>query len=230
MTLETLRRAVASKLGLDNSAGNERDLIDEWLNQGVLEILLRTHCTVEAGSMNTIADTWQYQLDTDILAIRDIWREDSSAAVEPMVRVSEAEILNYHRGTGAADASRTRYAVTGSNLLLLWPTPSSVFALKLLYVPRPTAMSAVGHDPSTLTYGRIPTEFHKAIEYYALWQGAEYDDSRPSEYGRQHEQNFEKALHRIRASMQRKGGVDMPRARTRSWRGRRSLVRENDRY
>ena len=232
-TLADLRTRVTSKLGLDNTAsGAEQVLVDSWLNEGVVEILLRTHCTVETGDMTTTADVWDYQLSTNILAIRDLWRENASADIEPVIRVSEQEILDLHRHSPGGDAAYLRYATVGSNLLLLWPTPSSVYTLDLLYVPRPTSMSSASHDPSSLTYGRIPTEFHKAIEYYALWQGAEYDENQGSQGGERFRTLFEDYLAtRIRPAMKRKGGVELPQVRRKSWRSRRStLARENDRY
>jgi hypothetical protein len=55
---------VTKKLGFDNSASSsEQLLVDEWLNQGIVEILLRTHCTVEKATLNTIADAGPVYFD-----------------------------------------------------------------------------------------------------------------------------------------------------------------------
>ena len=230
-TLADLRTRVTSKLGLDNTAsGAEQLLVDSWLNEGVVEILLRTQCTVETGEMTTTAGVWDYQLSTNILAIRDLWREDGSAT-NPVIRVSEQEILDRHRGSSSGDSVHLRYATAGSNLLLVWPTPSSAYVIDLLYVPRPTAMSSGAHDPSSLTYGRIPAEFHKAIEYYALWQGAEYDENQGAQGGERYRALFEDYLAtRIRPAMKRKGGSELPQVRRRSWRSSRRRATEPDRY
>ena len=138
-----------------------------------------------------------------------------------------------HRHSPSGDAADVRYAVAGSNLLLVWPTPSSAYTFELLYVPRPTSMSDGTHDPASLTYGRIPTEFHKAIEYYALWQGAEYDENQGAQGGERYRALFEDYLAtRVRPAMKRKGGAELGQVRRKSWRSRsRSrLMRENDRY
>jgi hypothetical protein len=232
VTLGTLRTSVAAKLGLDNTASSaEQVLIDQWCNEGIVEILLRTQCAVETGDMDTTIDEWKYQLDTDILAMRNIWREDAQGAIEPVLRLSEQEILDLHRSSASSDAAYTRYATTGMNMLIVWPTPSVVYTLKVLYVPRPAAMSSASHDPSSLTYGRIPTEFHKAIEYYALWQGGEFDENRGSQGGERYRTLFENYLVGIiRPAMRRKGGLDMPQVRRGSWRSKRRLARENDRW
>lgn len=230
-TLATLRTAVSSKLGLDNASGStEQILVDSWVNEGIVEILLRTHCKVEKGTMAVTSGTWDYQLDTGILAIRDIWGTDSAGAVTAVIRVSEQEILDLHRSTSSGSAT-LRYTVVGSNLILLWPTPTTAYTLNLLYVPRPTSMTAADHDPSAETYGRIPKEFHKAIEYFALWQGAEYDENQGSQGGERFRALFEDYLAtRIRPAMKRKGGIELPQVRRKSWRSSRRLTREPDRY
>lgn len=231
MTLAQFRTAIAAKLGLDNTAASaEQVLIDSWVNAGVLDLLLRTHCTVESATMATTVNVWDYQLDTDILAIRDIWREETNGEVDPVIRVTEEEILDLHRSTSASSAAFTRYAVAGSNMLLVWPTPSTAYTLHILYVPRPTALAAVGDDPSSATLGRIPREFHKGIEYYALWQGAEYDENQTAQGGERFRVIYETfLLQTIRPALRQKGGRNAPRARTKSWRTRR-LVSDPDRY
>jgi hypothetical protein len=231
-TLATLRSSVAAKLGLDNTASSaEQVLIDQWVTEGINEILLRTQCTVVAGTIAASADVWQQDLAADVLAIRDIWREDAAGAIDPVLRVSEQEILDKHRSSTSSDAAYTRYAISGGNLLLLWPTPSAAYTLKTLYVAEATAMTAGSHSPATATYGGIPTEFHKAIEYYALWQGAEFDENRGSQGGERYRTLFENYLVGIiRPAMRRKGGLDMPQVRRGSWRSKRLLARENDRW
>lgn len=211
-TLADFRTGVTSKLGLDNTASSaEQALVDSWCNEAVVQILLRTHCTVEKGSVSTIASTWRYQLDTDILALTELYREGRSERVK---RASSHQIVDYQRASPATnDTLDLHYAVEGANLLLLWPTPASVFTLDFFYVPRPTAMSSASHDPSSLTFGRIPTEFHKAIEYYALWQGAEYDESRTAQGGERFRALYEDELTKIRRAINLKGGSKLHPAR-----------------
>src|SRR3990172_3049227 len=208
-TLADLRNVVARKIGLDNAASStDQALIDEWVNQGVLEVLLRTHCTIEQATMDTTASTWLYQLPTSILHMKDLWREDAAGAVFPAVHDSYLEILNLHYATtAAADSNVIHYAVVGSNLLAIWPTASTVYTIKLLYVPRPTALSAAGDDPSSETLGRVPTEFHKAIEYYALWQAADYDDDASSDQGERYRAHFNDFVQAYaRPAIHKKGG------------------------
>lgn len=224
-TLGTLRSTISAKTGLENS-GEEQELIDRWINEGIREILLRTHVNVECADLNTAADTWKYILPSGMLAIKEIWREGARA---PLTRVGEEEILEY-RGvdSNGSDPDLTRYATIGSNMLLIWPTPTAAYSLDVFYVPKPTELSAASDDPSVEGLGRIPSEFHKAIELYALAEAGDYDDDRSSQEGDRYRARFEQYLTQVMVpAIKKKGGTTMPRARIRN---RRRLSRANDRY
>lgn len=224
-TLATLRNAVSRKTGLDNTNSSaEQGLMDEWANQAITEILVRTHCTVECANFETIANTWKYELPTSILSILEIWNETAS---EPLVRVDYDTLLAYHESSSQA-SSYARYSTLGSNLMLLWPTPTAAYTLNIFYVPRPSVMSASANSPADEAYGRIPTEFHKAIEYYMLWQAADYDDDKSSQYGLTYQALFEDYLKKtILPAIHRKGGTRLPKAKVKV---RQPVARDNSTY
>lgn len=204
-----LKTRVTRKLGLDSTSGSdEQDMIGEHLNEAVVEILLETHCRLARSTAALTSGSEDYELDTDILAIHEII--DSGGI--PLVRVTETEMHNLRQGA-ATSTSSMRYAVAGSNMLMVWPEPSSTQTLTIYYVPRPTAMSSATHDPSTATYGGIPSEHHKAIEFYALWQGADYDDDNSSGQGDRYLRDYSNALSRIKKDRVFKGGRVLPRSR-----------------
>lgn len=226
-TLTTFRNSVAKKVGLDNSSSGDQPLIDEWLNQGVLEVLLRTHCTVETGTMSTTASTWEYQLDTDILAVHALWTNDADGNVDLAVREDYVGILNLHyASTSTGDSLIKHYATQGSNLLLVWPTPSEAYTINLLYVPRPTAMSSGAHDPSDSAYGRIPKEFHKLIELYACAEAADFDDDAGSQHGERYRFQFEDGIKRMRKAIRDKGGTRLSPVRVNQRRQRHTALRD----
>ncbi len=220
-TLLTLRRAVQNKLGLDATASStEETLLDEWLNSGVVDVLLQTRCNVNCSDLTTTADEWKYTTPTSILSVLDVTYQSASASTTTALeRTTPAEILRM-RQQGATGSPPRYYALAGNDLLMLFPTPSSVDTITLLYVPRPTAMSATGNDPSAETYGGIPSEYHKAIEYYALWQAAEYTDHQPSQFGRAFHADYLGLLRQFKVARWKKGGRSLGRARV----GRRPLV------
>jgi len=106
-----------------------------------------------------------------------------------------------------------RYAVLGMNMLVIWPTPTTAAQLDVWYVPRPTAMSSGTHDPSVATYGKIPKEFHRAIEFYVLAKAAEYTNDKPSGMGQSYWAQYEAFIHRTALPAQNRMGGRPPRAR-----------------
>ena len=220
--LSQLRLAVQSKLGLETTAsGTEETLVDAWLNQGVIDVLLQTHCNVNSATMTLTSGTSDYTLDTGILALLDVtYQAASSSTTNAVERTTPADILRM-RQQGVSSSPVRYYALNGHDLLMVYPTPSSSSdTLTTYYVPRPTAMSATGNDPSAETYGGIPAEYHKAIEYYALWQGGDYDDDSSSNIGAEYRRTYLELIREFKRYVRRKGGRSLGRARV----GRRPLV------
>lgn len=224
-TLGSLRNVVARKTGLQNTAGStDRTLIDEWINQGVEHVLLRTHCRVVCSSMNTTADVWKYDLPSAILALKDIW-SDSSNVNGPLERIDPDTLLTYHQAS-TGDGSSLRYSVMGSNLLLLYPTPTVSYELDVFYVPKPATATSDTDDLSGTAYG-VPREFHKAIELYALWQAGDFTDDQSSQSGELYRAQLEEFLKTtVLPAINRKGG-NSARARTRRF---PTVVGRNDVY
>lgn len=217
--LTTLRLRVSRKLSLDQTAsGEEETAVTDWLNEGVVEVLLETHCTVSKGTAALTSGTGDYELDTDILAVHKLI--DSNNV--PLERVTEAEIDEFRRASATGSSSVQHYAVAG-NMLMVWPTPNSAATLTVYFVPRPTPMSTGTHDPSDATYGGVPSEYHKGIELYALWQAADFDDDTSANQGDRYFGQYSAWVNKIRKNLKLKGGQRMPGLNT----GRRSL-RSND--
>lgn len=212
-TLSELRTRVSAKLGLDNTASGDQPLIDGWLNEGVREVLLDTHCYVAKATMNLSANVGDYDLPTTILAIHDIYV--TSGGEDGMFeRVSADEILRRRRADAAVAATGTTryYAVNGANMLMVYPTPAAADTITIYYVPRPTELSSSAHDPSSTTYGGVPVEYHKAIEFYALAEGADYDDDSSSAQGERYRALYERQILKTKRRIRNRGGRSLGRA------------------
>lgn len=183
-TLAQLRTRVSSKLGLDNTAaGAEQTLVDSWINEGVVETLLALKCYVISATMSTTLNKADYQLDSAILDIKNIFVTDAASQSWSLEHVETGEILYMRRVTTATSAPPRFYSINGANLLMVYPTPSEIDVFTIYYVPRPTALSSAGDDPSSSTLGGIPLEFHKLIEWWALAEGADFlQDPRRQDY------------------------------------------------
>lgn len=208
-TLTQYRSAVASKIGLDNSVGGDQPFIDLWVNEGVTDVLMRTDCRIRAADMAMTAGVSNYTMDTSIMKIYDAYVTVSGIAYWLEVTTID-EILAMRRTTTANVSPAQFYAVAGSDMLLVYPAPATADTLTIYYVPRPTTLSAGSDTPS-----EIPSEFHKAVEFYALREAADYSDDSTSQGGMAYQQLYEQWIKRIKKWVWLKGNHRMPRATVR---------------
>lgn len=172
---------VAAKLGLDTTAGSEElILMQEWWNEGIVDVLLKTHCYVEIGDLTLQAGVTDYRTDHSILALANskITSQNQQFLFDVVTLGEAIEDNAFAATTGSTVAS----AAIEGDLLMVSPAPTTADVIRYYYIPKPSQAAADGTttgdatDPSLSTYGGIPTEYHLAIEYYMLWQAAEYDD------------------------------------------------------
>ena len=238
-TFAQLKSNVSKELGLDETAaGDEDTLLGRRLNQAVREFLLDTHCYVKAGTFTAVANQADYDFQSTtsyitmsggggpesakvILAIETLY--DSNNV--PLERVNVSEIDEFRRASATtATAAQRFYAFDGANLFMLWPTPSTAEAFSIRVVPRPTEMSSAAHDPSDPTYGGVPAEYHEAIEKWACWYMASYDDDVSSTQGDRYLGQYQMQVSKCRRAMKLKGGRRQARLRL----GRRAPVVSSD--
>ena len=200
MTLDDFRTAVASKLGLDNTVAGDQPLIDTWINRGVADVLVRSRVKVSIGTMTVTASANDYVLPGGIMAIEDLFISSGGSSYS-LERVSPIELLDMRRNSVAVSPS-TRYAINGSSLLMLYPTPdNSADVITIYYVPRPVTLAAGTDTPSD-----IPIEFHDSVEYFALSQAADYADDSMSQDGSRYTQMYESRLKSLKKAALQKGG------------------------
>jgi hypothetical protein len=205
-TLANFRTRISAKLGLDNTASSsEQSLIDSWVNEGVNDVLMETQVYVTESTSALTNGQGDYTLDPNILAIKDIFV--TSGSVQYILsHVSPDEIIQRRSATSTTSGPARLYAINGANNIMLYPAPSTGDTLTFWYVPRPTALSTGTDDPSDSAHGGIPTEWHKAIELYALWQGGDYADDDSSQQGERYHQAYEMWLKRVKKERSYKGG------------------------
>lgn len=203
-TLAQLRNSVYSKLGMDSTAaGNDEALVTGWLNEGVREVLLRTHCRVDCADMTLTSGSWKYDLPSSVLALKYVVDDESN----PCEIIQFEDLLDLRRASATGQASRMRVALLGSNLFAVWPTPATAEVLDVFYVPKPTEMSTGTNDPSAATYGGVPSEFHKAIELWALAQGSDHEHEGRTQQGVNYLAQFDEYVRKfVRPAVNRMGG------------------------
>lgn len=210
-TFAELKTEVCEQIGSINTTDDDTKLA-RYLNRGVRHVLRHTHCyQVETSVTPGAADN--YTLAASLLDIVDASFTASAQNYE-LERVTPREIRRMRRASASTASGPTRYyALAGANLLMFYPQPGAADTLSLLNVPAPTAMSSGSHDPSNATYGGIPSEFHEALEFYACFRGASYDDDESSSQGQRYYELFRERISQIRKGGLLKGGRSLPRAR-----------------
>lgn len=148
-------------------------------------------------------------MDANILIVKDVY-VTSSGISYILQHASPDEIIQRRVATqGTAVGPARFYALNGADVLMLWPTPSTGDSLTFYYVPRPTALSGPSDNPSSASLGGIPSEWHNAIEWFALWQGADYMDDDSSKQGERYRAYYEASIKQIKKERSRKGGRNL---------------------
>lgn len=208
-TLAEFRTSVAGELGLTNTVAGDQTAIDAWINQGVVDVMLRTNCQMEPATMSLTAGTGDYELDTAVLKIYDAY---VSVATVPywMEYTSVDQILAMRRTTTANVSPAQYYSLGGANLFMVYPSPQSADTVTIYYLPRPATLSAATATPS-----EIPAEFHSCVEYYAFYRGASFTDDTSSRGGADYLQRYEFLIRQMKRDIGLKGKHRMPPAEVR---------------
>ena len=223
MNLATFRSRISGAIGLDNTASStEQGLIDGWVNEAVEQFLIEVKPHWRTAQLATTAGSGDYTLDTDILAFKDIYLAPGDSSINRQLQQVDTEeiIRNRILLSASTGVSPYKYAVQGSNILMLFPVPQSGDVLHILYIPRPTALSATADSPSATANGGIPAEFHPILEAYAKWKGADYADDKSSQYGQLYLQEWARGLAKAKEIQMKKAGVRTGSAKigkTRRW-------------
>jgi hypothetical protein len=203
--LATFRTLVAETIGLDNSVGGQQTLIDIWVNEGVEQFLLDTHCKVSSTTISLTADTADFTLPSSILAIHDL-DVTSSNETFGLTRTTLADIMRMRRASSTSD-SPTRYYTVEGRLMVLYPTPVGG-SITVYYVPRPAALSATASTPD-----EIPAEWHGAVAQWAFHRGADFRDDQSSAQGQRYRDEYDRWVQRCRRGERNVGGRTLPVAK-----------------
>jgi hypothetical protein len=210
VNLTQFETACANELGL--SVTNEKTTIDDAINVAVQRVLEDTHCYVKETDYTGWDGTSQnYTLDSAILEIVEV-QLSSSGVTYPLERLSIIDLLERRRQGQTSGSPVRYYAMSGANLLMFYPAPGTGDTLVVYNVPVPTALSGSTDDPSTTTYGGVPTILHRAIFYFACSELASYDDDQTSAQGQRYRDWYDKEITRYRMILRKRGGTRNARA------------------
>lgn len=233
---------VSRSLGLDDTAASdELTLMQRWVNRGIVDVLMKTRCYMDLGTMNLQAGVTDYRIDPNILVVNQITVPDTAGNIIELDVINMNDILPY-LSSQIATTTAPLYAAIEGTFMRVAPAPSSAAVMTYLYVPKPTEIPADGTtandalDPSTAAYGGIPSEYHDALVNYVLWQAAEYDDKGGGFYrghafapGSAYQQLYQGRIAEILKEHRRKAGRGMHAGRV-GYPDRLRVITRNDVY
>lgn len=207
MTYKQIRFRISRQFDLSPSIGDDRDLIDQWINQTVLDFSRRAKINLQMATIALTVDVGDYELSQDILAFDDVWIDPASGNPTWLLQaVDSSEIQRMRRLEGAVSHGVMYYALEGENLFMIYPNAeSSSDELNMMYVPKPAAFTDQDESPADATLGRIPDEYH-----YTLLDGvkAEAADFRGDFKGAEHYRlRYDTGVERAKTNATRKGGM-----------------------
>lgn len=201
MTRDEFRTRITSAIGLSNQTGSsEQSLVDGWVYEGIVQVLLRTKLKVAKAQVSFIANEDDYVLPTEVLGIDRITMVNSSGntiRLEPMSAVD----MDDARAVELSGADPKYYSLEGYDMLRIWPKPSTSYDVVLHYTPRPGQLASGSSTPDY-----VPSEYHWVIEAYALWKAAEWDDDTSSKVGQTYQGTYELGIKQIKSDLNRRRG------------------------
>lgn len=153
-------------------AHDEIAFIKAYLNEGVLDVLVRTRPYTRTINLSLTGGVAIHDMSTDILALLDVQHPYYGF----LQRLSREDI------TDAQNRAEPGFAYE-EPLLWISPVPTVAKGISAYGVFRPNALSGDGDDPQLETYGGLAPEFHPAILNYACWKAAEYTQHEQSAMG-----------------------------------------------
>src|SRR5262245_20318679 len=159
-------------LGAEDALINDETvLIKEYVNEGVIDILIRTRPHTRCLDLTLTPDVGRYDLSSSILSLKDV--ESGGAFLEAYSR----EDIVARQAIGAPG-----YAYE-EPMLWISPIPSEANTIGAYGVLRPNPMVVDSDDPSNPGLGGLAPEFHPAIVNYACWKTGEYVQHEQSQGG-----------------------------------------------
>lgn len=209
-TLLQLETQVSNETGLH--VVDEKQTIDDALIVAVQRVLEDTHCfVVKTDYTGFDGSSVDYTLDAAILDVVELYLT-SGGTRYALTRVSVQELIDKRRVGLPGGSPVSFYAVTGANLIMFWPPPGTGDTLSVYGVPVPAPLANPTDDPSTSTYGGVPSILHEAIFFYACSRCASYDDDQTSAQGQRYRDWYDKELVRYHKIIRQKGGSRNARA------------------
>jgi hypothetical protein len=116
----------------------------DWVNQVYADVCVQTEALQDYADMVATANTSVYDLDTDIVRIKQMYvTPTGQGQSRPLIPTSIEQILEWSYSNGATSTNSgaiTHYAMFGIQKIQFYPTPTAADTITVYYVKQPTAL------------------------------------------------------------------------------------------
>lgn len=170
MTLAELRDYVRDRLTIRDTDTDRTTEIDRVLNGARDRLVAEFKLLVSRANLTFTLDTEEVTLPAGVLRILSI--RGPTYVLEP---ITDHELVDYAARFTATELGPLVYLVDGnSTTLRVWPsaTATATVTNALRYVPQPTLLSDVAHEPTEL-----PRGFHELLGEMAIYRIAQSEEA-----------------------------------------------------
>lgn len=173
MNFGTMIDRVRYTLGTQETVSHDESVfVKAYLNEGVLDVLVRTRPYTRVITLTLTANTAIHDMSTDILALLDL--QDANG--DFLQRMTREDIT-------LAQTNGIKGFAYEEPLLWVSPVHSEDTQMKAYGIFRPSPMTQDSDDCSNPSYGGLAPEFHPAVINYACWKAGEYTQHDQSQMG-----------------------------------------------
>ena len=138
------------------------NLVANWMDEGQIDIVLRTQCLTDTKSILTVASTREYALGTDVMKVLALTLDGKE--VQPSSQEQMAYYASYPAET--ANGTPTHYYIKMATNPLIGFTPipdTSGQVISLHYLRRPASLMVTANNPE------IPEQYQRLIVKFAMY-------------------------------------------------------------
>lgn len=222
--VSSLQTIVEDKFGLSHSQEGAKILT--YLTKGYRLLLNETAFYTASTTISLSNGTNEYQLDTTVEEIRDLTVDGSLVKAQFVPRETILDLRRY-ANSGVAGGDVYSYNIEG-NLLMIYPTPTTSGTMTIYHIPQATLSDFAGTENLVTDLHCIPVgPIAEALEYYACWQVAEYDDKSLATNAVQYKQWWLEAKTNVLKAVRKRGHRTPAQARV-GYPSRAGYPRRND--
>jgi hypothetical protein len=136
-------------------------LIGEWLDEGQIDIILRTGCYNSSKNLTSVASQREYSLGSDVMKVNHVLF--NSLEVQPTT-MEQAQLQNGYPSETAGTPTHFYIRMEDVPYLCFTPPPSTdALTIAVHYLKRPPTLTSTDNNPV------IPEQYHRLIVQHAMY-------------------------------------------------------------